>query len=314
MSARSVVFGASGFVGRAIAGALRDAGFTVVAAGRHPADGPWHRFEVVDITRDDQRWPVEAGDVVVNAAGLAHDMHASRYSPGDLHATNADGAGRVAAAAAAAGAAVLVHLSSVKAMTDTTPDGPVDESAGCWPTTPYGKAKLDGERLVTERAGDVPAANLRLTPVYGPGSKGNLDRLVRLAEKRWAPLLPKRCGERSMVHVDDVAALVVAIARQPASFTAIVSDGERYSPREIQDRVVTSTGGRRVPLAVPRAALRAAGAVGSAAQQVTKRDMPFSAADAGRLLDDALYERRVVLPVDWAPMRNLWDSLDHASP
>lgn len=308
MTSRAVVVGATGFLGRAIAGALHDAGFRVVAVGRHPGDGPWDEFQVVDVTTDDACWPTQAGDVVVNAAGLAHDVHASQFTTADLYDTNAAGAGRVAAAAAGAGASVLVHLSSVKAMADTTPDGPLDERSPCRPATAYGEAKLAGEHLVAERAADIPTAVLRLTPVYGPGSKGNLDRLVRVASKPAFPLLPRGCGMRSMVHVDDVADLVVSIARAPASFMAIVADGLTYSPRDIQDRVRASRGGR-VALTVPAPALRALGAAGSAVARIAARDVPFTTADASRLLDDALYVQRAPLPVGWRPSRTLWDSL-----
>src|SRR5439155_13010266 len=126
---------------------------------------------------------------------------------------------------------------SVKVLADRTGATPLGDDAECRPVTPYAKAKLEGERLARAGvSGSAPVAVLRLAPGYGDGSKGNLDRLVRITERRWMPLLPRSSGRRSMVHVDDVAALVAELVRAPRDLQMVVSDGERYSVREIQDR------------------------------------------------------------------------------
>jgi nucleoside-diphosphate-sugar epimerase len=308
MSPRAFVVGATGFLGSAICTALRDAGFFVVGTGREARDGPWDAFVAVDLSAPPAALPIEPGDVVVNAAGLAHDLSATAYSGDDFMQVNAAGAGFVAAQALAHGAGCLVHLSSVKAIADETPGGPMTEASACHPVTPYGESKLAGERAVVAALdGRVPVAILRLCPVYGPGSKGNLDRLVRLGTRRRLPLLPRACGHRSMIHVDDVADLVVAIAQNPTTFTAIVGDGEQYSPRAIQEHTLRALGQTK-RAAVPASVIKILGAVGTAAQRASRRAFPFTTADANRLLHDALYEQHEALPVAWKPQRTLWQA------
>lgn len=205
----------------------------------------------------------------------------------------------------------MILLSSVKAMTDTTPAAGIDETFGCNPQTPYGKSKLAGERLCEGELDGQRLTILRPTPVYGNGSKGNLDKLVRLTSMPWFPYLPRTSGRRSMVHVDDLARLVAELVSKPVPGTFIVDDGRTYSPRQVQEFVRHSTNNRR-KIIVPSSAIRTIGALGTALERVSGFH-GFTRVDVSRILDHAVYSgRRVRRLTGWEPYWSLDAALSAA--
>lgn len=306
---RVVLTGATGFVGRRIAGELAEGGHDVVAIGRRAEEGPWRSFVPLDVGDDTATWPIREHDVVVHAAGIAHDLSGRGVDDSEYHRVNAIGTRNAARATRSGGGRAFVLLSTVKVYGDRTSEAGVHERALEQPSSAYGHAKLAGERLADDllRGSEIPYTVLRLNPVYGPGAKGNLERLVRLSRRRLVPWLPRRSGRRSMIHVDDVARLVAQLVTRPIPGIFIVDDGNTYTAREIQE---LCRGRDRPPWepVVPAAVLRAAGRIGSIASRAGR--VPFTSADASRLLDHAVYlSDRLPTALEWRPLHTLAQAL-----
>lgn len=209
MSARVLVTGASGFVGRALVDALAGAGYRVRAATRlgtvamFPAN-------VQAVTTGDYRAPVDWAplladvDAVVHLAGIAHIGPAIGESDYDrvIHAATAG----LAAACSKAGVRRLVFMSSVRAQSGPAADKVLTEDDEPRPTEAYGRAKLRAEAAV--RAAGVPWTILRPAMVYGPGAKGNLATLLRVADSPWPLPFGAVAGRRSLVSLDNLIAAV----------------------------------------------------------------------------------------------------------
>jgi nucleoside-diphosphate-sugar epimerase len=114
----------------------------------------------------------------------------------------------------------LVYSSSIAVVDRSGPaDGPLNESSPCVPRTEYGRTKLRGEEIV--RAGSTTYGYthtiLRLATVYGPGAKigGLFDRLIKDSGKHRLLARLDWPGRTSIVHVDDVASIMVFLAKRP---------------------------------------------------------------------------------------------------
>jgi len=111
----------------------------------------------------------------------------------------------------------IVYASSV-AVHDrvAAPQGPIVETSPLTPRTGYGRTKLQGEKILAERAArdGYSWTVVRLPTVYGPGQKpdGLFDQLIKRAEG--GSLLGRLDwpGRTSIVHVDDVAAAMIELA------------------------------------------------------------------------------------------------------
>ena len=116
-------------------------------------------------------------DAVVHLAGIAHagpGVAEERYDRVNHRATAA-----LAVAAHDAGVSRFVFVSSIRAQTGPAAERVVSERDTPRPTDAYGRSKLAAERAVA--ASGVPFTILRPVLVYGPGVKGNLRALMRLA-------------------------------------------------------------------------------------------------------------------------------------
>lgn len=178
-----LILGGSGFIGRHVAVALRDAGHPVTAAGR----------SLIDLARDDEdrMAAVLAGTtVLVNAAGLVRSRGRNT-----LAAVHADGAERLFRAAQRAGVRRLIHLSALGAAT-----------AG---DTDFQRTKGRAEAALAALPG-LDSCILRPSVVIGRGG-ASTRVMTALAALPFPPRLGPGTWQVQPVHVDDLAELVVRL-------------------------------------------------------------------------------------------------------
>jgi dTDP-4-dehydrorhamnose reductase len=170
-SARIVITGAGGQVGRFLAAAAARQGRDVLAL----TSGEWDITDAAAAGRF-----VESGDVVVNcAAYTAVDAAESDQARAD--AVNAVGAGNVARACANAGAR-MIHISTDYVFSGSFHVAPrpydLDDATG--PLSVYGRTKLAGERAVHD---ELPDAHVVRTAWVYTGESGDfVGTMRRLAE------------------------------------------------------------------------------------------------------------------------------------
>ncbi len=185
MNGRVLVTGASGFIGRALVANLTAAGHPVRAAMRHPADIFPREVEVVavsDLTRPvEWRALLKGIETVVHLAGIAHA--GPEFAEQAYDRVNRLATAELSAAAQRAGVRRLVFVSSIRAQTGPVAAHVLSEADAPHPTDAYGRSKLAAEDAV--RASNVPFTILRPVLIYGTGVKGNLARLMRLAQSPW---------------------------------------------------------------------------------------------------------------------------------
>jgi nucleoside-diphosphate-sugar epimerase len=255
---RVLVTGATGFVGRAVVAALAANGDEVRAAVRHMPEPPFPQGVAVARHGDlpDVDWaPLLAGiDAVVHLAGIAHagpGIAEERYDHVNHRATAA-----LAYAARAAGVARLVFISSIRAQTGPAADHVVSERDEPRPTDPYGRSKLAAERAVA--GSGVPFTILRPVLVYGPGVKGNLRALMRLAALPVPLPFGALSARRSLLNLANFAAAIAFVLRRDgcAGETCVVADPSPLTFAEIVAALRHGIGRKPGLIAVPPALIR----------------------------------------------------------
>jgi nucleoside-diphosphate-sugar epimerase len=111
---------------------------------------------------------------------------------------------------------------------------PLNESSPFVPRTEYGRTKLRGEQILQSEGASrgYTYTILRLATVYGPDAKqgGLFDLFAQFAaEGRMAARLDWP-GRTSIIHVDDVASLMVALARDPRGANEIYCVANAEAP------------------------------------------------------------------------------------
>ena len=301
-----LVTGASGFVGRELFRQLSGSG-RIRALFRRDAEGPWAEAFKIDLSKDE---PLEAAvsgvDTVYHLAAMTDD---ARTAPKDIdvfHRINLTGTTRLFNAAARAGVKRFVYLSSIKAM-GTGGGEKLDENSPADPVTPYGRSKKAAEDHVLA-GGIAHVTALRSTPVYGPGSKGNLTRMIGAVSRGMFPPVPSVGNARSMVHVEDLArALILASEKDESNRRVyLVSDGLEYSTREMYEWICEELG-REVPSwSIPLPVLRVFARVGDGIGWASRRPFVFNSLTMDRLLGSARYDStRIQTELGFQPEWNL---------
>lgn len=226
--------GGTGFVGRATIEAALAAGHEVRALTRRPQparDGvTWVAGALDDAAS--LAALVEGADAVIHIAGVVNAPDKAGFVAGNIEGTRA--------VVSATGTRRLVHVSSLSAREPQL--------------SMYGWSKREAETIVAESASDWTI--VRPTGVYGPGDTEMRD-MFRLARLGLAFLPPP--GRVSLIHVDDLARLLVLLAERPGGHELYeVDDGETLTHADLAAAIGRAVGRRVMPMHLPKPLMRVA--------------------------------------------------------
>ena len=256
--------GATGFIGRHLLRELPKRGYRIRVLLRRPTALPPEATGAVvgDLARPQNMAAALAGvDAVIHSAGIAHAM--SGVPQDDYRVLNTEATIGLARAAEKARAKRFVFLSSIRAQSGPTAADVLTEARAPEPTDAYGQSKLDAELGLAQLAIDWVA--LRPVLVYGPGVKGNMAALVRLARSPYPLPLAGLPAKRSLLGLDNLAAAIdtVLAAPEPLRRPLIVADPEPLTVAAMIAAMREGLGRRPgvfpVPAALMEAAFRAMG-------------------------------------------------------
>jgi nucleoside-diphosphate-sugar epimerase len=250
------VTGATGFIGGHAAQSLALRGIPVVALHRRATSPPaqpgitWRTFD--EFEQDGGSY-----DALIHVAAVRH-RHG--VPPEEYGRQNVALTARLLAAARGR-VGRFVDVSSI-AVYGWPPELPIDESRPFAPVGPYGRSKVETERMV--RTSGLPYAILRPSITYGPGdTNGMIDKLFRLVKAGRYRLVGRGSSRVQLVYVEDLAHAIAETALRPGLDGAefICTYRDPISIRALS-RLVARIVGRPLPvLGVPLGVARAAGFV-----------------------------------------------------
>ena len=273
---KTLVTGATGFLGGHLVETLVARGDTVLALARRPethaALAVLGATPVPGSLEDDHSLSdaLRGVDVVYHAAGLT-----AARDEAEFFAVNEGGTRRLIGAirTAAPGLQRLVYISSQAALGPSPRGQRLGEDAECRPITSYGRSKLGGEVAVRESG--LPWTVLRPSAVYGPADREFL-RLFQIVRRGIAPVFGTGDQELSLVFVRDLVQLIALAGTHPAMADQVVhaAHGEVVLSRDVARAAGAAIG--RTPIIVPLPGFIAApivGLIGRAAAAAGRRSV-----------------------------------------
>ena len=213
--------GATGFIGQHLLRELPKRGYRLRVLLRRPASVPMQTASAVigDLARPrNMSTALEGVDAVIHSAGLAHAM--SGAPEDDYRVLNTEATIGLARAARRAGAKRFVFLSSIRAQCGPTVDTVQREAVEPRPTDAYGESKLAAERGLAEL--DLDWVSLRAVLVYGPGVKGNMAQLMRLARSPFPLPLGSLRARRSLLALENLLAAIETVLEAPGTLRRVL--------------------------------------------------------------------------------------------
>ncbi|HZV56641.1 MAG TPA: NAD(P)H-binding protein [Sphingobium sp.] len=187
---RLAITGATGFVGKAVLAQAQAQGLAVRALARREQPAlpgiEWVQGTLADPAALEHL--VDGADAVMHIAGMVNAPDRAAFE-----ACNSHGTAALIAAMKAKGVARLVHVSSLAAREPQLSD--------------YGWSKAEAERHVAGSGLDWTM--VRPPAIYGPHDAELLE-LFQMAKRGFVLLPPD--GRLSIIHADDLAALLVTLA------------------------------------------------------------------------------------------------------
>lgn len=237
------ITGGTGFVGGRLIDLALERGHRVRALARRPQETregvEWIAGSLED--RDALEKLVIESDAVIHVAGVVNAPDVAGFEAGNVKGTLA-----MLAAATAAGTRRFVHVSSLAAREPHL--------------SQYGHSKARSEELV--KGSGLDWIIVRPPAVYGPGDKETLE-LFKMARGGQIFMPPR--GRLSLIHVDDLARLLLAAAEPDAPEKIIIEpdDGRRggWSHVEFGHALAEAVGVPARTISTPRWLLSAASRV-----------------------------------------------------
>lgn len=244
------VTGAGGFIGTGLVAELERRGL------------PWRRIDRTMLEHGDGLSAALAGcGAIIHLAGLAHRDGAGAPPESEFRRVNGELPVVLARAAVAAGLRRMVFVSTIF-VAGSGGGELLSPQAPARPEGAYARAKAEAEAGLREVSG-IEMVILRPPLVYGPGARGNLARLEKLA----ALPIPLPFGairnKRDMVGRANLADALIFLAEAPgaAGQTFHICDRDPISLADLLTWMRASrsrgTGLLPVPAGIVRAALRA---------------------------------------------------------
>ncbi|WP_443970150.1 SDR family oxidoreductase [Sphingobium sp. CR28] len=241
MSQHVAITGGTGFVGKAVLALAAEQGIAIRALTRRPqepCDGiSWVSGDLADADALDRL--VDGAQAVIHIAGVVNARDRAGFLAG-----NGEGTHNLVAAMKRQGAERLVHVSSLAAREPQLSD--------------YGWSKAEAERHVCESPLDWTV--VRPPAIYGPGDAELLE-LFQMAARGFVLLPPG--GRLSVIHVDDLARLLLVLAARKGGETRTatyeVDDGQSGGRTHVAfaQAIGRAVGRDRVrTLALPASALK----------------------------------------------------------
>ncbi len=174
-------------------------------------------------------------DIVINLAGKAHDLKKSSNSK-EYYLVNTEFTKTVFDAFLDSDANVFITLSSVKAVVDEV-EGFLIEEYIPNPITHYGKSKLLAEKYILSK--EIPDGKrvyiLRPCMIHGPGNKGNLNLLYKLASKEIPWPLGAFENKRSFCSIDNLIFIIKELIERDDIPSGVynIADDEALSTNEV---------------------------------------------------------------------------------
>lgn len=253
--AKIALTGSRGFVGSHLGAYLNTRGHSVTEIGK-------------DLLRSTElENSLRGTEILIHLAARAHVLKDEATDPlASFRSANVELTQIVARAAARAAVRRFIFLSSAGVLGRRSPPGGFTDQTPVAPHNPYTRSKLEAEEwLVGSPEAPRELVILRPPLIYGPGARGNFDRLLRAVRSGWPLPISGLDVPRSMLGVRNLNDLIGLAATHPGAPGAVmlVADRETTSVAEFARAISRRLGRRprmiRLPSWMLNAALRMLG-------------------------------------------------------
>lgn len=251
---KTLLTGASGFLGSILHLQLSKAGHDVLTLGRIPSSHIQHDLS----NTPPQQLP--ATDLVIHNAGKAHVVPKTQEEEAEFFKVNHQGTLNLLDALSSQPPKHFIFISTVAVYGQET-GSLISETHGLKGTSPYALSKIQAEQAVQTwgKTHGVSTLILRLPLVAGPNPPGNLGKMISGIRSGKYLSINKGAARRSVVLAEDVAKCIVDNYRKSGIYN--LTDGYHPTFHELET-IICQQLCKKLPISLPLSAAKLLGRVG----------------------------------------------------
>ncbi|MBI5636685.1 MAG: NAD-dependent epimerase/dehydratase family protein [Nitrospinae bacterium] len=249
-----------------------------------------------DLLSEDVPLRFEPGSVVLHLGARVHVMHETAANPlEEFRTANVRATTRLAKAAIESGVATFIFASSVFVFgRGRFSKGIIPDDSPPFPGDAYGQSKWEAEQALAALFSSQWGSRcviLRLPMVYGPGNKGNMLLLLKMASKGIPMPLGAARGKRSMLYSGNFTDAIFAVIRAPhmkppTVRTYFLNDGADLTSAELYAAISRCYSGKQGIFFFPRWLLDSIALIFAAVGRITGWRMMLTPETVSRLFDE----------------------------
>ena len=238
---RMLITGGTGFIGSRVALEARGLGHAVTVAGQlrsHPERERAGELERqgIGIEPGPLQDPAYARRIAHGCEAVIHlaaAQHEANVPESYFFDVNVNGTRTLIDACEQGGVRRFVYGSTIGIYGEGS-GASLDESSPPRPANPYGRSKLEAERLVRAHGGSLERSIVRISETYGPGDF-RLLKLFRAVDRGRFVMIGSGLNRRQPIHVSDLVRGLLLAASHPAAAgeTFVMAGGEILTTREL---------------------------------------------------------------------------------
>ena len=203
-------------------------------------------------------------EVIIHLAGKAHDLKKTA-NPQEYYDSNTTLTKEIYNEFIRSGARILIIMSSVKAIIDST-ETVITEKTKENPKTHYGKSKLQADQYIISKP--IPTGKriyiLRPCMIHGKGNKGNLNLLYNLIKKGIPWPLGAFTNKRSYCSIENLLFIIQELMSNSEIPSGIynVADDDSLSTTEVITLIGRTTNIKTRIYSIPRMLIKIIAKIG----------------------------------------------------
>jgi nucleoside-diphosphate-sugar epimerase len=226
---------------------------------------------------------------------------------------------KLAKTALKAGVRTFIYASSVKVMGEGAPKmEPLTEEAPFSPENSYAMSKMEAEKELAKLFGkqtDSRVVIFRLPMVYGPGNKGNMLALLKMASRGIPLPLGALKAKRSMIYIGNLCDAIRKVIEddkksRPSVQTYFINDGDDISSRELYAMISREYSGKDGLFYLQPSIIRFIGIVGSMLEKGTGLKLQVNREVVSKLINEYRFSAAAFCQdYDWSPPHTVHDGI-----
>lgn len=236
-------------------------------------------------------------EMVVHVAGKAHSVPKGESEKLEFHNVNVVGTQNLLEGLTNSGLPKFFIFISSVAVYGKDFGSEIDESAALGAIDPYGKSKIEAERIIFNwcKNNHVICTILRLPLIIGPNPPGNLGAMVKSIKKGYYFNVAGGKANKSMVLAEDVANALLNVAQVGGIYN--LTDGYNPSFAELSNHIseqLSKGKPMNVPLFIAKIAAKFGDLIGNKA--------PLNSAKLAKITSDLTFnDTKARLAFGWDP-------------